>query len=92
VRPAQAHAVAAANLAAACLDYLAENPEHLASFMAEAGYSADGLRAALGSPALQRGLIDFFATSEPLLLALCANAGMRPEAFMAVWHRFNPEP
>jgi hypothetical protein len=90
VSPAQARAAAVADLAAACLDYLAENPEHLAAFMAESGYSAKRLQAAVGSPALQHGLVDFFAQSEPLLLAFCANAGMKPQDFMAVWHRLNP--
>jgi hypothetical protein len=79
-----------ASLAEACLGYLAENPEELLAFMQYAGLDPDALRRSVGSPALQRGLIDYFASNEPILLALCANLGQAPEQFMRVWHRLNP--
>ena len=79
-----------ASLADACLGYLAENPEELLAFMQFAGFDPDALRRSVGSSALQRGLIDYFASNEPILLALCANSGMSPEQFMRVWHRLNP--
>ena len=80
----------AAPLADACLGYLAENPDELLAFMQYAGLDPDALRRAVGSPDLQRGLIDYFASNEPILLALCANSGLSPEQFMRVWHRLNP--
>ena len=80
----------AASLADACLGYLAENPEELLAFMQYAGLDPAALRGSVGTPALQRGLIDYFASNEPILLALCANAGTSPEQFMRVWHRLNP--
>ncbi len=73
-----------------CLHHLAENPAQLAEFMTMTGYSPDALRRAAGMPALDRGLIDYFAASEPLLLALCANNSFPPEDFMRVWARLNP--
>jgi hypothetical protein len=79
-----------ASLAEACLGHLAENPEELLAFMQYAGLDPDTLRRSVGSPALQRGLIDYFASNEPILLALCANMGLSPEQFMRVWHRLNP--
>ena len=79
-----------ASLADACLGYLAENPEELLAFMQFAGIDPAALRRSVGSPALQRGLVDYFASNEPILLALCANSGMSPEQFMRVWHRLNP--
>ena len=79
-----------ASLADACLGYLAENPEELLAFMQFAGLDPDMLRRSVGSPALQHGLVDYFASNEPILLALCANSGMSPEQFMRVWHRLNP--
>jgi hypothetical protein len=85
-RPAQPDINALADL---CLGYLAEQPEALAAFLAESGYSGKALMAARGTPALTSGLIDHFARNEALLLALCANAGIKPEAFMAVWARLN---
>jgi hypothetical protein len=79
-----------ATLADKCLGYLAENPDELLAFMQFAGVSPDTLRRSVGSPSLQRGLIDYFASNEPILLALCANSGFSPEEYMRVWHRLNP--
>lgn len=77
-------------LADACLAHLAENPEELLAFMQQAGLDPHSLRAALGTERLQRGLIDYFAANEAILLALCANSGTTPEAFMQVWYKLNP--
>lgn len=77
-------------LAALCLGHLAEDTEELAQFMGMAGLSPAGLRAAMDSRQLGRGLIDYFAQNEPLLLALCANNGLKPEEFMRVWAELNP--
>lgn len=78
------------SLAEACLSYLAENPEELLGFMQYAGLDPATLRGAVGTPAMERGLIDYVASNEPILLALCANTGMTPDQFMRVWHRLNP--
>jgi hypothetical protein len=77
-------------LADLCLAHLAEDPEQLSQFMSVTGYSPAGLRAAVGGDQLGRGLIDYFAQNEPLLLAFCANNGLKPEDFMRVWARLNP--
>ncbi|WP_052726580.1 DUF3572 family protein [Devosia epidermidihirudinis] len=77
-------------LADSCLGYLAENPDELLAFMQFAGLDPDALRRSVGAPAFQRGLIDYFASNEPILLALCANTGTSPEEFMRVWYRLNP--
>ena len=73
-----------------CLHHLAENPAQLAEFMTMTGYSPDALRRSVGGDALDRGLIDYFATNEALLLALAANNGFGPDDFMHVWARLNP--
>jgi hypothetical protein len=73
-----------------CLHHLAENPAQLAEFMSLTGYSPDALRKAVGGDGLDRGLVDYFATNEALLLALCANNGFKPDDFMHVWARLNP--
>ena len=80
----------ASALADTCLGYLAENPEELLAFMQSAGLDPAGLRRAAGTPGLERGLIDYFAANEPIMLALCANTDLSPEQFMRVWHRLNP--
>jgi hypothetical protein len=79
-----------AELADLCLGHLAEDPAQLAEFMGFAGYDPTALRRAVGSQQLAGGLIDYFASNEPLMLSLCANQGFRPEDFMRVWHRLNP--
>ena len=79
-----------AQVADACLGYLADNPEELLAFMQQAGLDPQSLRAAIGSKRLQTGLVDYFAANEPILLALCANTGMNPESFMRLWHKLNP--
>ncbi len=76
-------------LADACLGYLAENPEELLAFMQHAGLDPQSLRASVGTVRLQHGLIDYFASNEAILLALCANGGFSPETFMRTWHRLN---
>jgi hypothetical protein len=84
------HRLDAAQLADLCLGQLAENPEQLAAFMGYSGYDPTALRRAVGSQHLASGLIDYFASNEPLLLSLCANNQLKPEDFMRVWHRLNP--
>lgn len=79
----------ASELADACLAFLAEHPEELMAFMQVAGLDPVALRRSVGSPDLQRGLVDYFAANEPILLAFCANAGITPEQFMQVWHQQN---
>lgn len=78
-----------AALADLCLGYLADNPDELLAFMQNAGLDPDALRAAVGTPALQRGLVEYFASNEPILLAICANSAMAPEDFMRVYHQIN---
>ena len=77
-------------LAELCLAHLAENPEQLGEFMVQTGYSPDALRKAVGGDGLARGLVDYFAQNEPLLLTLCANNSLSPDSFMRVWAKLNP--
>lgn len=77
-------------LADLCLGQLAESPDQLAEFMGFAGYDPTALRRAVGTRQLATGLIDYFASNEPLMLTLCANHSLNPEDFMRVWHRLNP--
>ena len=73
-----------------CLQHLAENPEQLAEFMNTSGLTPGGLRAAIGSADFNRGLLDYFASNEPLLLAFCAATGLTPDSVMQVWAKLNP--
>ena len=77
-------------LADLCLGQLAQDPQQLAEFLTITGYSPQALRTSVGSDQLGRGLIDYFAGNEPLLLALCANNNLKPDEFMRVWAKLNP--
>ncbi|VAW23314.1 hypothetical protein MNBD_ALPHA12-2132 [hydrothermal vent metagenome] len=75
--------------AEAALGYLAAAPDELARFMAAAGYDPDQLRSAIDSNELDLALMDYFATNEPALLAMCSNMKLDVESFMAAWRRLN---
>ena len=76
-------------IGAACLDWLVSDPTELERFMSLAGYSPQTLRAAVGSEALDAGLLDYLVSNEPALLAMCANSGLKVDDVMRVWHRRN---
>ncbi len=71
------------------IGYLASDPEELARFMNTAGYDPDGLRGALGTRSLAMAVLDYFASNEDCLLAMCANSDVTVERFMHVWQRLN---
>lgn len=78
-----------ARIAERYLAMLAESPDELMRFMGETGLSPDDLRGAVGTDALDTGLVDHLVANEPALLALCANSGWRPEDVMRIWHLNN---
>ncbi len=80
-----------AGVAEACFSHLVQNPAELQRFMTETGYTAETIGEAVGSRALAVGMIEYFVRSEPLLLALSANAGLDPGRVATLWRRLNPE-
>jgi len=79
-----------AALAQAGLDWLAGDVEELSRFMAECGYSPDGLRVAIGTRPFAAAGIEYFARNEPQLLAMTANAGIATSEVMGLYWRLNP--
>ena len=77
-------------LAAICLNQLAQDPEQLADFMGIAGFSPDGLRKAVGTESFALGLLDYVVQNEPLLLAIGQQNALQPETIMRVWAKHNP--
>ena len=77
-------------LAALCLNHLAQDPEQLVDFMSIAGMSPDRLRAAIGTRSFALGLLDYVVQNEPLLLAICQSSALKPETIMRVWAKHNP--
>ena len=61
------------------LAYLADEPEALGRFLALAGIGPAMLRSAATDPAFLTGVLDYFMSDEPLLVAFAAKAGIRPE-------------
>lgn len=53
------------------------------------GYAPDSLQAAMGSPDLARGMLDYVVANEPILMAVCANSGLNVERVMHLWQRMN---
>ena len=73
----------------ACFAFLVNAPDELAHFMAVAGYTPNSLRDALGTDSLERGLIDYFASNEKALIAMCDAQALDPQRFMTLWQRLN---
>ena len=76
-------------LAEAGIDYLASDPEELGRFLGATGFDVQGFRDALGTKEMVSAVLDYFASNEPALLAMCANRSLSVKRFMACWHAQN---
>src|SRR5690606_19158428 len=82
-RPDRLTAADAETLATEALAYLAHDPEHLGRFLALSGIGPSEIRTAAAEPGFLTGVLEFYLDHEPLLVAFCANRGMRPTLFAA---------
>lgn len=71
------------------LNYLVRYPEQLSDFMTITGISPDRLRREVGTAAFAMGLLDYVVQNEALLLSVCEERSLSPEAIMRVWGRYN---
>ncbi len=78
-----------AEIADACLQHLVQNPDQLAEFMMQSGISPADLRGLVGTEGFNHGLVDYVVNSEPLLLAIASEAGVRPDAITRVWAKLH---
>ncbi len=76
-------------LSEAGLDFLVSDPEELSRFMNISGYDPDTLRASIGTHEFDLAIMNYFASNEPTLLAMCANKGIPAAEFMRIWHKQN---
>lgn len=76
-------------MAEACLQYMVQNPDQLAEFMAQSGVGPSELRGLIGTPGFNHGLIDYVVGNEPLLVAVAAQSGTSPEAFTRLWAKLH---
>lgn len=88
---------AAEAMAIAALTYLAAEPEALGGFLATTGIGPDQIRSAAGDPEFLAGVLDYFLSDEPLLIAFAKSEGLDPAeiqraraAFGGVWERDLP--
>jgi hypothetical protein len=81
-RESLVHREAAESLALEGLAFLAADSERLERFVALSGLSPDNLRAAMAAPGFPAGVLDYFASDEPLLLAFAANRQIGPAEIM----------
>lgn len=73
-----AAAEAAEQVAIAALGWLAGQPEALGRFLATAGIGPQSLRQAAEDPQFLVGVLDYFLSDEPLLIAFAEQAGLPP--------------
>jgi hypothetical protein len=76
-------------LAQLCLDHFVRNPDQLAEFMIQTGVSPDNLRRLVGTEGFAHGLVDYVVSNEPLLLAVAAEAQIKPESITQTWARLH---
>jgi Protein of unknown function (DUF3572) len=77
---------AAELLAIDALGWLAAEPEALGRFLALAGIGPEMLRTAAADPGFLTGVLDYFVSDEPALVAFARHAGIPPEEVAAA-HR-----
>lgn len=73
----------AQGIATEALLRLSHDPEQIGRFLAFSGIGPEMIREAAGEPGFLAGVLEFYMTDEPLLLALCENAGIRPTMIAA---------
>ena len=88
---------AAEAMAVAALTYLANEPEALGGFLATTGIGPDQIRTAATDPEFLAGVLDYFLSDEPLLIALAKCEDINPAeiqrariALGGVWERDLP--
>ena len=76
-------------LSEAGFSFLLNDPEELSRFMSVSGYDPTSLRASIDSHEFDLAILNYFASNEPALLAMCANKDIQAAEFMKVWHKQN---
>lgn len=76
-------APAAETIALQMLGFLASDGERLERFMATAGLTPQGLRAAAADPQFLAGVMDYLLADQSLLLAFAESVDLSPHKVMA---------
>lgn len=78
-RPPRPSQDGAETIAVSALAWLAQDAQRFEPFLTASGIAPEAIRAAAAEPGFLGGVLDFLMAHEPLLLAFCADGGMRPE-------------
>ncbi|MEN3930738.1 DUF3572 domain-containing protein [Microvirga sp. W0021] len=78
------------DIALKILNALAIDPERLGRFIDMTGLRADTIREATRRKEFWIALYDYIASDEPLLLAIAAEIGEKPESIIAAQQRLSP--
>ena len=73
----------AQGIATEALLKLSRDPEQIGRFLAYSGIGPEMIRTAASEPGFLAGVLEFYMMDEPLLLAFCENAGIRPTMMAA---------
>jgi len=73
----------AQGIATEALLQLSRDPEQIGRFLAFSGIGPEMIREAAAEPGFLAGVLEFYMMDEPLLLAFCENAGVRPTMMAA---------
>ncbi len=73
----------AQGIATEALLHLSRDPEQIGRFLAFSGIGPESIRDASDEPGFLAGVMEFYMSDEPLLLAFCENSGIRPTLIAA---------
>ncbi|WP_305987017.1 DUF3572 domain-containing protein [Roseibium sp. MMSF_3544] len=73
----------AQGIATEALLQLSRDPEQIGRFLAFSGIGPDMIRSAANEPGFLAGVLEFYMSDEPLLLAFCENSSIRPTMIAA---------
>ena len=78
------------SIALQALQYLAGDTELLSQFFALTGMAPDDLRQTSGTTEFKAGLLDFYLSNEPALIAFSANCDIAPEDIQKARFQLQP--
>lgn len=92
LRPHERNRVAAEDIAARALAFLAADEDRLTRFAALAGIDLGQIRDIAGQPGFLAAVMEHLMGDEPLLLAFAAEEGVKPEVVVRAAHALGAGP
>jgi len=92
LRPHERNRVAADDIAARALAFLAADEERLTRFAALAGIDLGRIREIAGQPGFLAAVMEHLMADEPMLLAFAAEEGVKPDVVVRAAHALGAGP